>query len=186
MTTILGLAGSLRRTSFNRGLLRAAADVASDGITVQIGTIDEVPLYHGDHEDAEGLPPAVAVLQNQLRRADALLLVTPEYNGGIPGVFKNAIDWMSRGEGLGHFRNKPVAVIGASPGGFGTLLSQNHWLQILRKLGMQPWFGSQLIVSRAGSHFDAEGNLTDEDVRNQLGAFLDGFAANYRGQTPDT
>lgn len=180
MTTILGLAGSLRRASYNRGLLRAAAEVAPAGITIELGSIDDVPLYNGDLEEAEGLPVSVQRLQDQLRDADALLLVTPEYNGGIPGVFKNAIDWMSRGEGLTHFREKPVAVIGASPGGFGTILSQNHWNQVLRRLNTQPWFGGQVMVSRAGTHFDAERNLVSEDLRVQLATFLDGFAASYR------
>lgn len=99
--TILGLSGSLRRASFNSGLLRAAADVAPEGVIIQIGSIREVPLYDGDLEAASGLPTAVRELQSQLGAADALLLVTPEYNNGIPGVLKNAIDWLSRGEGLG-------------------------------------------------------------------------------------
>ncbi len=178
MTHILGLAGSLRRASFNRGLLRAAVGAAGDGVEITAGSIDEVPLYDGDLEAASGLPAAVVTLQNQLRGADGLLLVTPEYNGGMPGVLKNAIDWMSRGEGLGHFRDKPVAIIGASPGGFGTVLAQTNWLSVLRKLGMRPWFPGQLMVSRAGQRFDGEGNLTDEDTRAQLAAFLDGFAAS--------
>lgn len=176
MTTILGLSGSLRRLSFNAGLLRAAADLAPDGVTIQIGSIRDVPLYDGDLEAEMGLPQAVQVLQDQLAAADAVLLVTPEYNNGIPGVFKNAIDWMSRGAGLKHFAGKPVAVIGASPGGFGTLLSQTHWLPVLRSLRMKPWFEGQLLVSRAGPLFDEEGTLADEATRKQLGTFLTGFS----------
>ena len=98
--TILGLSGSLRRASFNAGLLRAASELAPEGSMVEIGAIRDVPLYDGDLEAAEGLPPAVERLQGQLQAADGVLLVTPEYNNGIPGVFKNAIDWMSRGPGL--------------------------------------------------------------------------------------
>ena len=113
--TVLGLSGSLRRASFNAGLLRAAAELAPDGVRVEIGSIRDVPLYDGDMEAAEGLPQAVQRLQAQLAAADGVLLVSPEYNNGIPGVFKNAIDWMSRGPGLKMWAGKPVAVIGASP-----------------------------------------------------------------------
>lgn len=176
--TILGLSGSLRRASFNSGLLRAAAETVPEGTTIQIGDIREVPLYDGDLETASGLPEAVRNLQAQLAAADALLLVTPEYNNGIPGVFKNVIDWMSRGEGLGHFVGKPVAVIGASPGGFGTMLSQNHWLPVLRTLKADLWTEGRLMVSRAGSAFDDQGNLTDDKTHAALRDYLAGFAAS--------
>jgi len=175
--TILGLSGSLRRASFNSGLLRAAADVAPEGVTIQIGSIREVPLYDGDLEAASGLPTAVRELQSQLGAADALLLVTPEYNNGIPGVLKNAIDWLSRGEGLGLFVGKPVAVIGASPGGFGTILAQDHWLPVLRTLKTDLWTQGRLMVSRAESLFDDQGNLTDERTRESLRKYLAGFAS---------
>ena len=180
MTTILGLSGSLRRASFNSGILRAASELAPSGITVLQGTIREVPLYDADLEAAQGIPPAVQTLQAQLRDADGLLLVTPEYNNGIPGVFKNAIDWMSRGDGLKAFVGKPVAVIGASPGGFGTILAQNHWLPVLRTLKCQLWTAERLLVSRAGGLFDAEGNLTDDKTREALRTFVAGFAASIR------
>lgn len=176
--TILGLSGSLRRASFNSGLLRAAADLAPEGSRIQIGSIHEVPLYDGDLEAASGLPAAVETLQDQLASADALLLVTPEYNNGMPGVFKNAIDWMSRGPGLDLFVGKPVAVIGASPGGFGTILSQNHWLPVLRTLKTDFWAEGRLMVSRAGSVFDDQGNLTDDKTRQALRGYLAGFAAS--------
>lgn len=176
--TILGLSGSLRRASFNSGLLRAAANAAPEGTTIQIGSIREVPLYDGDLEAASGLPGAVQALQAQLAAADGLLLVTPEYNNGVPGVFKNAIDWMSRGEGLGLFVGKPVALIGASPGGFGTILAQSHWLPVLRTLKTQLWTEGRLMVSRAGSVFDDQGNLTDDKTRGQLRDYLAGFAAS--------
>ncbi|HRM73787.1 MAG TPA: NADPH-dependent FMN reductase [Paracoccus sp. (in: a-proteobacteria)] len=169
MTTILGLSGSLRRASFNSGLLRAAAELAPAGTTIRQGSIREVPLYD-----------AVQTLQAQLRDADGLLMVTPEYNNGMPGVFKNAIDWMSRGEGLGFFRGKPVAVLGASPGGFGTLLAQNGWLPVLRTLGTRPWFEGRMLVSRAGGLFDDQGNLTDDRTRAALADFIAGFGDAIR------
>ena len=174
--TVLGLSGSLRRASFNTGLLRAAAELAPDGVQVQIGSIRDVPLYDGDMEAAEGLPQAVQRLQAQLAAADGVLLVSPEYNNGIPGVFKNAIDWMSRGPGLKMWAGKPVAVIGASPGGFGTVMAQAHWLPVLRTLNAAHWAGGRLMVSRAGDLFDADGTLTDAASRDRLAAFLQGFA----------
>lgn len=176
--TILGLSGSLRRGSFNAGLLAAATKVAPEGTTIQIGSIADVPLYNADEEAAHGLPPSVQKLQAQLQAADGLLLVTPEYNNGIPGVFKNAIDWMSRGPGLKMFVDKPVAVIGAPPGGFGTLMAQNHWLPVLRTLRTRPWFEGRLLVSRAGGLFDQNGDLTDPATEKQLAEFIAGFAAS--------
>ena len=178
MTKNLGLSGSLRRASFNSGLLRAAAELAPDGVEIIIGSIAGVPLYDGDDEAANGTPTAVATLNAQLAGADGLLLVTPEYNNGIPGTFKNAIDWMSRGDGLRLFKGKPVAVTGASPGNFGTTLAQTHWLQVLRTLNMRPWWDGRLMVSRAGDLFDADGNLTDQATRKRLAEFVAGFAAS--------
>ncbi|MGL4280852.1 MAG: NADPH-dependent FMN reductase [Albidovulum sp.] len=178
MKTILGLSGSLRKASFNAGLLRAAAELAPDGAKITIGSIRDVPLYDGDLEAATGLPPAVKRLQDQLSEADGLLLVTPEYTNGSPGVFKNAIDWMSRGPGLAMFVGKPVAVLGASPGGFGTVMAQAHWLPVLRTLKAALWSEGRMQVARAGSLFDAEGNLTDAKTRDQLEAFVKGFAAS--------
>jgi NAD(P)H-dependent FMN reductase len=109
--------------------------------------------------------------------ADGLLIATPEYNNSIPGVLKNAVDWMTRppADIPRVFGGKPVAVMGASPGGFGTILSQAAWLPILRTLGTKPWFGGRLMVSRAGSVFDANGAITDEKVREQVRAFVQGF-----------
>ena len=177
MTTILGISGSLRKASLNTALLRAAADLMPEGATLDANGIGGIPLYDGDEEAAQGIPPAVAELKRKLLAADGLLLVTPEYNNSIPGPFKNAIDWMSRppSEIGRHFGGKPVAVIGASPGGFGTILSQNAWLPVLRTLGTSPWFGGKLMVSRAGSVMDARNGLTDEATRKRLSKFLHGF-----------
>ncbi len=178
MAKILGLSGSLRIASFNSGLLRAAAEDCPEGSEIVSGSIADVPLYNGDDEAANGLPASVKTLQAQLAQSDALLLVSPEYNNGVPGVFKNAIDWMSRGEGASAFKGKPVALIGASPGGFGTILAQSHWLPVLRTLGTRPWFEGRLMVSRAGQAFDDKGNLTDEKTRTALRDYLAGFVAS--------
>jgi NAD(P)H-dependent FMN reductase len=174
---IIGIAGSLRRGSYNAALLRAAAELVSEGAAIEIATIKGIPLYDGDLEAAEGIPAPVAELKDKIAAADGLLLVTPEYNNSIPGVFKNAIDWLSRppADIARVFGDRPVAIMGASPGGFGTILSQNAWLPVLRTLGMRPWFGRRLQVSRAGSVFDAAGGLVDEQVRANLREFIHGF-----------
>jgi len=177
MVRILGISGSLRSGSYNTALLRAGADLMGEGATLEIASVRGIPLYDGDVEAAEGLPPAVQILKGQVLACDGLLLATPEYNNGIPGVFKNAIDWLSRpaSEIPQVFGNRPVAVMGASPGGFGTILSQNAWWSVLRTLRTQTWFGGRLMISRAGNVFDAGGELVDESVRTQLRDFLAGF-----------
>jgi NAD(P)H-dependent FMN reductase len=181
---MIGLSGSLRRGSFNTALLRAAAGMMPEGAALEVRTLHGIPLYDGDLEAAEGIPPAVAALKEAIAGAEGLLLVTPEYNNAMPGVFKNAIDWLTRpaGDIPRVFGGKPVAVIGASPGGFGTILSQNSWLPVLRTLGTACWFGGRLMVSRAGGVFDAEGALTDPNVQKQLRAFLEGFVDFTRGR----
>jgi NAD(P)H-dependent FMN reductase len=178
MTHILGISGSLRKGSFNSSLLRAAAELAGEGVELEIGSIEGIPLYNADLETAEGMPAAVQALKSKVIACDGLLLATPEYNNGIPGVFKNAIDWLSRppADTARVFAGRPVAVIGASPGGFGTILAQDHWLPVLRTLGTKPWFGGRLMVSRAGQVFSDDGHLVDEGVRNQLAQFVAGFA----------
>ena len=177
MTTVVGISGSLRRGSFNTALLRAAAGLAPEGTELKIETIRGIPLYDADVESAEGIPPAVAALKEAIAAAEGLLLVTPEYNNSIPGVFKNAIDWLSRppSDIKRVFGGKPVALMGASPGGFGTILSQNAWLSVLRTLGTRPWFGGRLLVSRAQGDFDESDTLVDKAVKEQLRQFVQGF-----------
>ena len=179
MRTILGIAGSLRRGSFNAGLLREAAARMPDGAALEVRSIAGIPLYDGDDEAAIGIPPTVAALKEAIAAADGLLIATPEYNASIPGVLKNAIDWLSRpvDDIPRVFGGKPVALIGASPGGFGTVLAQEAWLPVLRKLGAAPWFGKQLTVARAGKLFDNDGNLTDPGTRDKLQEFLAAFVA---------
>jgi NAD(P)H-dependent FMN reductase len=179
MARILGISGSLRAGSFNTALLRAAQATAGAGVAFDTATLHGIPLYDGDVEDRDGIPAAVQALKARIIASDGVLLVTPEYNNGIPGVFKNAIDWLSRpASDIGQvFGGRPFALIGASPGGFGTILSQNHWLPVLKTLGVQLWAGQKLMVSRAGQAFDADGQLVDDNVRKQLASFVQGFAA---------
>ena len=179
MTTILGISGSLRAGSLNSSLLRAAAEEMPPNATLEIGSIQGIPLYNGDVEAADGLPDAVVELKERVAATDGLLLVTPEYNNSLPGVFKNAIDWLSRPDSdiARVFGGRPVGVIGASPGGFGTLLAQTAWLPVLKTLGTAAYFGGRLQVSRAKDVFDANGALTDTRVREQLKKYLAGFAA---------
>ena len=179
MTTLVAVAGSLRKGSFNAALTRAAKDVAPKGVEITIATIHGIPLYDGDMDASDGIPKPVQALKDLIAGADGLLLATPEYNNSIPGPFKNAIDWCSRpGADIPRvFGGKPVAIMGASPGGFGTVLGQNAWLPVLRNLGVKPWFGPRLTVARAGNVFDASGAITDEATKEQLRKFLEGFVA---------
>ena len=178
MTTLLALPGSLRQASFNAALARAAARLAPDGVTVEVASIRGIPLYDGDLEASEGIPRPVQALKDRIVAADGLLLVTPEYNNSIPGVFKNAIDWLSRppADISRVFGGKPVAVLGATPGGFGTIMSQNAWLPVLRTLGTRPWFGQKLYLAAAHKAFDGSGELTDGTQRQRLTEFLAAFA----------
>lgn len=183
MTKIVGISGSLRKGSFNASLLRAATGLAPDGVEIVVESIRGIPLYDADLEAADGIPARVTEIKDAVATADGLLLVTPEYNNSIPGVFKNAVDWMSRppADIKRVFGGKPVAVMGASPGGFGTILSQEAWLPVLRTLGTKPWFGAKLYVSRAGNVFDDKGAITDDTVKDLLRQFLTGFAEFVNG-----
>ena len=175
MTTILGLSGSLRAGSYNTALLQAASELFPGRI--EIGSIRGIPLYDGDLEAAKGVPQVVERLKDRIAAADGLLLASPEYNNAIPGVFKNAIDWLSRPPAdISHvFHHKPVALMGATPGSFGTILAQNAWLPVLRTLKMRPWYHGRLMVSSADTLFDDEGRLTDEAARDRLRQFVHGF-----------
>ena len=178
-TTIVGISGSLRRGSFNTSLLRAAAKAMPAGSALSIDTIRGIPLYDGDVEAESGVPAAVERLKNAIAAADGLLLVTPEYNNSIPGVFKNAIDWCTRppADSARVFAGRPVALIGASPGGFGTILSQNAWLPVMRTLGVSLYTEGRLMVSRAASVFGPDGELADAKIRDALSGYLAGFVA---------
>jgi NAD(P)H-dependent FMN reductase len=178
---IIALSGALRRASYNTALLRAAAALAPDGVTIDVRTLHGIPLYDGDLE-AEGIPAAVTALREAIRAADGLLIATPEYNNSIPGVLKNGLDWLSRpsGEGARLFGGRPVAVVGATPGGFGTVQAQDAMLSVLRAFGCDAWFGGRLMLSHASAAFDADGHLTEEKLLNQLRSFIEGFVAHIR------
>ena len=173
MASIIGLSGCLRSASFNAMLLRAASQLTPDGTIVEIASIRGIPLYDGDVEAAEGIPTTVQELKTRIAATDGLLIVTPEYNNSIPGVLKNAVDWLSRNV----FGGRPVAVIGATPGQGGTSLAQTAWLPILRTLGTTPWFGGRMMLSNAERVFDDKGQMVDQKMRTRLEAFMNGFAA---------
>jgi len=182
--TIVGLAGSLRQGSYNAALLRAAAREMPEGAVLRIESIAGIPLYNGDEEASHGVPEPVARLKEAIAQADGLLLATPEYNNSLPGVAKNAIDWLSRppSDVARVFGGKPVAVIGASTGGFGTVLAQAAWLPVFRTLGAAYWSGGRLAVARAAEVFDADGDIVDPRVAESLRKFLAGFVAFVRRQ----
>ena len=182
MLTIVGISGSLRQGSYNTALLRAAVAMMPADSRLDAASIRSFPLYNGDDEYAHGIPADVASLKDAIAAADGLLLVTPEYNNSLPGVAKNAIDWLTRpaSDIPRVFAGKPVAIIGASPGGFGTILSQNAWLPVMRTLGAQLWSGGRLMVSRAGSVFDADGNIADGRTDGALRGYLEGFVTFVR------
>jgi chromate reductase, NAD(P)H dehydrogenase (quinone) len=175
---ILGISGSLRAGSYNSALLHAARGHLPVGVDLEIATLHGIPLYDGDLEQRDGIPAAVQALKERIVACDGVLLATPEYNNGIPGVFKNAIDWLSRpsADAPRIFADRAFAVMGASPGGFGTMLAQSAWLPVLRTLGARQWSGGRLMVSRASQVFAEDGRLTDEAMNNQLAKFIAGFA----------
>jgi chromate reductase, NAD(P)H dehydrogenase (quinone) len=179
MAKIIGISGSLRKGSFNAALLRAASELAPPGTDFEIASIAGIPLYDGDVEREQGVPALASELKDKIAAAGGLLIVTPEYNNSIPGVLKNAIDWLSRPpkDIPRVFTDKPVGIMGATPGAGGTRLAQTAWLPVLRTLGTRPWFGKQIYVARAGEVFDAEGRLIDEKVKKLVTEAIAGFAA---------
>lgn len=181
----IGLSGSLRSGSTNAKLLKCAAALAPANFGIDIASIAGISLYDADIETKDGVPKIVEALKNRIAAADALLLVTPEYNNSIPGVFKNAIDWLSRpaSDIRRVFGGKPVGVIGASAGGFGSILGQQAWLPVLRYLGTDPWFGASVTLSRSLDAFGDSGDLIDEKARKALADYLSGFASFVESKT---
>jgi len=175
---ILGFAGSLRKTSYNRGLLRAALEVIPSNCSLDIFDLSGIPLFN---EDDEAKPPQQAVrLKEKVRAADAILIATPEYNYSIPGVLKNALDWGSRPYGDSAWDNKPVAIMGASPSMQGTSRAQYHLRQTFIFLNMHPLNRPELMVASAQERFDEQGNLTDPKTRKKIAELLVALAAHAR------
>ena len=167
---ILGIAGSLRRQSYNRGALAAAAELVPDGATVEIFDLDGIP---GFNQDDEKNPPAKIVeFKRRIREADAILFVTPEYNYSIPGVLKNAIDWASRPYGDSAWNGKPAAIMGASMGAIATARAQYDLRKMMVFLNMFPINQPEVMIGNAGEKFDEQGNLTDEKTRDFIRQLL--------------
>jgi chromate reductase len=172
---ILGLAGSLRRASYNRAALRAAQSLVPADATLETIELDGIPGFSQDDEKSP--PPRVVELKARVRAADAILIVTPEYNYSVPGVLKNAIDWASRPYGDSAWTGKPVAVMGASVGTLGTARAQYHLRQTFVFLDMYPLNKPEVMISNAAQRFDEQGNLTDEKTRELIGQLLASLVA---------
>lgn len=171
---ILAFAGSLRQRSWNRGLARAAQELAPDGVRVDVFDLAPIPLFN---QDLEMDPPeAVKRFKQAITASDAVLVATPEYNYGVPGVLKNALDWASRPAREQPFAGKPVAVMSAG-GRFGGVRAQLQLRQIGHGMGMLMLSRPELIVEKAGEKFDGDGKLTDPAVRDQVRALLEALAA---------
>ena len=167
---ILGIAGSLRRESYNRAALRAASQLLPEGATLETFELDGIP---GFNQDEEQNPPAKVVeLKRRIREADAILFVTPEYNYSVPGVLKNAIDWASRPYGESAWNGKPAAIMGASVGTIGTARAQYHLRQMMVFLNMFPVNQPEVMIGNASERFDAAGNLTDDATKEHIRKLL--------------
>ena len=182
--SILGLAGSLRAGSYNRALLRAAIEHAPEGMTIRPFDLIGVPLYNGDVE-AEGDPESVARFKQAIREADGVLMVTPEYNHGVPGVMKNAVDWASRPPQDAALSGKPVGIIGASPGITGTARGQSQLRQAFEFTNSYCMPQPELLVFKAHEKFDSDGGLADAATAQYLGRYLAAFADWVRRFVPD-
>jgi chromate reductase len=173
---ILGFAGSLRRASYNRGLIRAAAEEAPPGIVVEVFDLSDIPPYNQDVEDA-GEPASVVAFKRAIAGADALLVATPEYNHGVPGVLKNAIDWASRPRVTSPLKDKAVAVMGASPGRGTTARAQAQLREAFVFTGACVMPQPELLVGAAGEHFDDDGNVTDPALRASVVELVEALRA---------
>jgi chromate reductase len=171
---VVGIAGSLRRGSFNRALLRTAQELAPELLKIEIREIGDLPLYNQDVEE-DAVPQAVDSLRQAVREADGLLIATPEYNHGVPGVLKNAVDWLSRPPRDSALNGKPAALMGASPGMTGTARSQSQLRQSFVFTNTYAMLQPEVLVSRAHEKFDANGRLTDEPSRRFVKQFLEQF-----------
>ena len=175
-TDVFAFAGSLREGSYNRALLRAAQEVAPEGMTIELFDLTGVPLYNADLE-AEGDPERVTALKDGIRAADAVIIATPEYNHGVPAVSKNAVDWASRPPRNSPLDEKPVGIIGASPGMGGSARGQSQLRQAFEFTNSYCMPQPEILVARAHEKFDEEGHLTDEKTRSFLKKYLAAFEA---------
>jgi chromate reductase, NAD(P)H dehydrogenase (quinone) len=171
---IIAISGALRKASNNTGLLRAFKTVAPEHVEIEIATLHDIPLYDGDAEKSSGKPQSVKDLDARIRAADAVIISTPEYNFSIPGVLKNATDWLSRGGSP--FKGKRVGVVGAADGPLGSGRAQYHLRQNLQGMEATTMPKPEIFVGHSSTKFDAEGNLTDEDTKQRLKAWLQTFA----------
>lgn len=172
---IVGLVGSLRKGSYNEGLMRAAQELLPAGATLSILPIGDLPHYNKDLE--QPLPGPVATLKQQIETADAVLIATPEYNYSVPGVLKNALDWISRPYGKNSMEDKPVAIMGATPGMLGTSRAQYHLRQMLVELNCHAVNRPEVMVPAAHDKFDATGRLTDDKTRAKVKELLEALIA---------
>jgi chromate reductase len=176
--TILGIAGSLRKTSYNKGALRAAQKLCPEGAKLEIFELDGIPVYN---QDEEGRPPQkVADFKARIRAADAILISTPEYNYSIPGALKNAIDWASRPYGDSAWTGKPAALMSASVGTFGGARAQYHLRQCFVFLNMEAVLQPEVAIPNAMKAFDEQGNLTDEQPKQLIGQLLKALVQKAR------
>ncbi|MEN9631441.1 MAG: hypothetical protein RJA10_4669 [Pseudomonadota bacterium] len=170
---IVGLCGSLRKASINRAALRLAGELMPAGMKLDIVDWREVPVFDGDVL-AQGLPPAVAALKERIRRADGVLIATPEYNFSVPGGLKNLIDWLSRGDDQ-PWAHKPVAILSATPGPLGGARMQYDLRKVMLFLNAMPLVKPEVFIGMAGGKFDAEGRCTDEGTRKFVGDQMAAF-----------
>ncbi len=180
--TILGIPGSLRRQSYNRGALKAAGSLLPDGVTLETFDISGIPGFSEDDERSP--PPKVVELKARVRAADAILFATPEYNYSVPGVLKNAIDWASRPYGDSAWTGKPAGIIGASVGALGTARAQYHLRQMGVFLNLHFMSQPEIMITAASRKFDADGNLADADTREHLRKFMAALAEWTRRMAP--
>jgi chromate reductase, NAD(P)H dehydrogenase (quinone) len=173
---VLGISGSLRRASWNSGLLRAAGQLLPEGMSLEIFDITPIPFYNQDLDTPDTVPDSVRQLKDRIRAADALLIATPEYNYSLPGVLKNAIDWVSRPPKDSPLAGKPLAMMGAG-GLFGTVRAQLHLRQVAVYTDMLPLNKPEVRIMKAWEKFDADGDLHDEPARQEVRALLESLAA---------
>ena len=172
---ILGIAGSLRKGSFNKAALRSAVSLTPRNVTLETFDISSFPLFNQDDEKSP--PEAVSQFKEAIRASDAILFATPEYNHSVPGVLKNAIDWASRPFGDNAWEGKPVALMSASPGMLGGARAQEHLRQMFVFLNLYPLNRPEVIIPHVADKFDSSGNLTDQHTKEKIQELLEALSA---------